>query len=102
MAVVENISPLQRDGFEWPALDDTRGIQQREIGTTCHPNLIMDKQRLLWTDQSGRIWIPDSGITLQKRLCVVADVGPAGHREIDTTSDILPKYMIRKTMKADG
>lgn len=31
-------------------------------------------------DESGRIWILDNAIILEKRLCVVAHAGPEGHR----------------------
>lgn len=65
MAVVENVSPLQYNEFEWPALDEIRRIQQREMEINRHLNLVKKKERLLWTDECGRIWIPDNAIMLQ-------------------------------------
>lgn len=71
------------------------------MSTHSDPNLIMDAPRRLRMDEGGSIWILDNAILLQARLCVVAHAGSAGHRGIDTTFNILSKYVIWRTIGAD-
>nr|CCA16747.1 PREDICTED: polyproteinlike putative [Albugo laibachii Nc14] len=72
----------------WPVqktsgVDETRDIQQKEIRTHEDPKFVMDKQRLLWTDERG------------------PHAGPSVHRGGNTTFDILSKYVTWTTIKND-
>ena len=99
--MVENISPLENQDFEGPTLDETGDIQERELPKRMNRDLTNDVERLIWVDKRNRIWIPVAAISLQKRLCVLAHAGSAGHRGMDTTLLILSKHVAWNTMESD-
>lgn len=39
-------------------------------------------------NMNGTIWVPDSDVDLQVRLCVIDHTGPGGHRADSTTSAV--------------
>lgn len=65
------------DEFKWLQLSNIAGKQQK------YPDWRLSNMRLddqLWTDSSGRVWIPDDSFKLQLRLCTIAHTRPSGHQ----------------------
>lgn len=44
LAMVEDITPLENEHFEWPSLDETREIKEKERKHVIHRDLINDAE----------------------------------------------------------
>ncbi|OWY90110.1 hypothetical protein PHMEG_00041912 [Phytophthora megakarya] len=55
----------------------------------------------LWRDNRGCIWIPDTAIDLQVRVCVVGHFGIAGHRGATVTLQKIGEHFVWTDMKID-
>ena len=103
LAVEQKVSPLEDTAFEWPSMDEIKVVQSasQERSRSEYPKLTTDKERGVLVDTDNRIWIPDSAVTIQQRLCIVANAGCAGHRGVATTFQILSKHVTWSSMNRD-
>lgn len=51
--MVEDISPLENEHFEWNFLDETREIQQKERKHFIHRDLVKDVERSIWVEKNA-------------------------------------------------
>jgi hypothetical protein len=80
-------APLKKEDFEWQPFEEIARIQDKYK----EPNekIVHDPVNKCWMTKHGRVWIPDEAVDLKQRLCVMAHVGLAGHRGINTTVKVL-------------
>lgn len=90
--MVEDISPLENEHFEWPSLHETRETQEKERKHLIHRGLVKDAERSIWVDKKTHM---DTRCIYRftKRLCILAHAGSAGHREMTTTLCILAEHV---------
>ncbi|ETV95977.1 hypothetical protein H310_10633 [Aphanomyces invadans] len=86
--LVHVVSPLQREDFEWPTAASILAAQTSAIegGESTPTGVVWNEGESFHMDEKGRIWIPDSAVDLQQRLCVIAHQGPAKFlaQDVDT------------------
>jgi RNase H-like domain found in reverse transcriptase/Reverse transcriptase (RNA-dependent DNA polymerase) len=76
------------DDFIWPSTSEIARVQQNSPIPAEFQRL--EATGLVMTPAST-IWIPDTALALQLRLCIVAHCGPAGHRSSSTSVASLSK-----------
>lgn len=69
--------PQLDEAFVWPNLKEFVSAQSAAPPPT---GVARADDDATWTDEKGRIWIPDEATELQVRLCAVGQFGIAGHR----------------------
>ncbi|KAH9132765.1 hypothetical protein AeRB84_020938 [Aphanomyces euteiches] len=81
------VSPLQQSDFEWPTAKSILEAQKLafERGGSTPPGVAWSNEDSFHMDDQGRIWVPDDAVDLQRRLCVIAHQGAAGHRRVAAT-----------------
>jgi RNase H-like domain found in reverse transcriptase/Integrase zinc binding domain len=93
--------------FEWPKASDTIAAQQDSLlaGEESHPFLTeaaAENAGLVPSKLAdGAIWIPQSSVSLQLRICVIGHCGRAGHRGFQTTHDGIRQYFCWQSMRSD-
>ncbi|OWZ02136.1 LOW QUALITY PROTEIN: hypothetical protein PHMEG_00026351, partial [Phytophthora megakarya] len=89
----------QLDGdFVWPTQQEIASVQR----TAAIPSTMTKTEGdSLWRDNRGRIWIPDTAIDLQVRVCVVGHFGIAGHRGAAVTLQKIGEHFVWTDMKID-
>lgn len=105
LAVVDLMSPLQSADFDWPSLAQVLELQQGELRSRCAdeplPEVTWNEDDQVFKTASGQVWIPDSAVDMQQRLCVVAHAGAAGHRGQAATLKMLKECFVWSTMTDD-
>ncbi|ETV63972.1 hypothetical protein H257_19092 [Aphanomyces astaci] len=61
----------------------------------------LERRLALYMDPDDRIWVPDSAVDLQQRLCVITHQGASGHRRIAATTKSVAANFIWRTLKDD-
>jgi len=77
------ITAPSQENFEWPTLEELREAQL-SCDEDCPEDLAQDPQLRVKVNSSGIICVPGKN-HLRERICVIAHLGPAGHRGILTT-----------------
>lgn len=74
----------------WPTEAENREVQlsarAHESTEPVAPLWRWDPTRQLFLTDDDRVWIPESAVELQQRLCVIAHAGASGHRGARTTA----------------
>jgi hypothetical protein len=96
---VPPVAPLQDNEFVWPTIDEVIECQVDQSQEDQERYRRVDNGTLV--DEDGRVWIPDSQLDLQQRLCVVAHAGAGGHRGIQTTTDTIKERFVWSTVDTD-
>jgi Integrase zinc binding domain len=105
VAVVDRVSPLQDVGFHWPNASEIATIQQQALESRDPhgplPNVHLDDERGVQVSDTGKVWVPDEALDLQRRLCVVGHAGSSGHRGVKTTTLMLASEFCWATLAED-
>ena len=84
--------------FEWPSCADIAETQEAHISARSL-HLVLHNGLLSFPD--GPVWIPDDASDLQFRLCIIAHIGPSGHRGRKSTESVLTSGFTWVTLPAD-
>lgn len=52
--MVDNVSPLEKNIFEWPSLEETRAVQEKALVGKAVTGDTLDEVKLVWMDKQGR------------------------------------------------
>lgn len=89
LAVVDLVAPLQSSDLDWPSLVQVLQLQQEDLKSCgadeALPDVVWNEDDQVFKTASGQVWVPDSAVDMQQRLCVIAHAGAAGHRGLTAT-----------------
>ena len=85
-------------GFEWPTLDE---IYQTQTDSENQRPGNLEKVADVWRNKEGAIWVPDTALDLQLRLCIIAHTGPSGYRGASSTASVLRAHYFWSTAASD-
>ncbi|KAF0718358.1 Aste57867_1739 [Aphanomyces stellatus] len=94
--LVHVVSPLHLADFEWPTATSILKTQKScvEGGEATPAGVAWNEEHSFYMDADDRVWVPDTAVDLQQRLCVIAHQGAAGHRRIAaTTQSVADKFV---------
>lgn len=83
---LNNIRPLDSEGFEWPKEAHIRQAQE-QYKDKAPLECTMDDEGFLTVQ--GKLWIPVDASELVTRLMIIAHCGPQGHRGVHATMMVL-------------
>ena len=105
LAVTARVAPLRDPEFLWPTANEIVSVQRAAIGERDMdaplPDCSWNDERKQFVDDEGRVWIPDSALELQQRLCVIAHAGESGHRGEKATTTVLEQVFVWSTLRVD-
>ena len=93
------VRPLDHEEFEWPDLEEIKGLQQQYLQASDVKNYSVDEEGVIRL--TGRVWIPPQATQLKTRLIVIAHCGWAGHRGIYATTTAIANRFKWKGLTKD-
>lgn len=88
------------EDFLWPSAHELSTLQSSPTHFALTPPSSSNIDGLIRT-VDGEIWISDVCSDLQIRLCSMAHLGPAGHRALKATAEVLRHSLYWSTLSSD-
>ncbi|KAF4147750.1 Integrase zinc binding domain [Phytophthora infestans] len=92
------LSPQLEESFVWPTHQEILAAQKEAVPPS---GVSQPSEDALWTDDHGKVWIPDVATSLQVRVCVVGHFDIAGHRGILVTQQQIGERFFWTGMRDD-
>ena len=94
------MAPLLDLDFRWPTDTEVQKLQMK-AKDAGEKTPILTRERGLYVTSSKAVWIPETEIRMQLRICVIVHCGRGGHRGADTTYGMIKQYFFWRTMRGD-